>query len=118
MDSIFEITLLMDFYGQLITKRQYMILDLHYNNDYSFGEIAELLSISRQGVYDNIKKGKVLLNNFENKLGLVKKFLEQRTKIENTLKELSSINIENVQPADRQKLKNIEKALKEIMEVN
>jgi len=117
MDSIYEITLLMDFYGQLITERQYQILDLHYNSDYSFGEIAELLNISRQGVYDNVKKGKMLLNNFEEKLGLVKRFLEQKSKIENTLKNIGSINKEYMRLEDRQKLKNIEELLLELMEV-
>jgi len=76
MDNVYEISLLLDFYGQLLTKRQYEILDLHFNNDYSLGEIAEQLSISRQGVYDSVKKGKAVLNEMEQKLGLVKKFSE------------------------------------------
>ena len=61
MDDLYEVSLLMDFYGQMITQRQFEILDLHYNSDYSFGEIAENLNISRQGVHDNIKHGKTAL---------------------------------------------------------
>ena len=92
MDNVFEIGLLLDFYGQLLTIRQYEIMDLHYNNDYSLAEIAEQLSISRQGVFDNIKKGKLALNNFENKLNLVKRFTELKYKAEEILKDTQEIN--------------------------
>lgn len=78
MNNVYEITLLLDFYGQLLTTRQYEILDLHYNNDYSLGEIAEEFGISRQGVYDNIKRGREMLNQLEHKLGLVSKFSQQK----------------------------------------
>ena len=111
MDNVYEISLLMDFYGQLITKRQYEILDLHYSNDYSLGEIAELLDISRQGVYDNVKKGRTLLIEFEKKLGLVKKFLRQKVKTEKALNKIRSMNTVNLDEDDRQKLKEIEKII-------
>jgi len=77
MDKVYEAALLLDFYGQLLTKRQFEILDLYLNNDYSLGEIAEHLNISRQGVY-NIKRGRAMLDRMEEKLGLVHKFLQQK----------------------------------------
>jgi len=46
VESVFEITVLMDFYGQLLTERQYEMMDLHYNSDLSLGEIAEELKVS------------------------------------------------------------------------
>lgn len=89
-----EIGLLMDFYGQLLTERQYEILDLHYNNDYSLGEIAENLKISRQGVFDNLKRGKNALYNLEEKLGLVKRFLDQKKSIEEIKAKIDCIDME------------------------
>lgn len=69
-----KIGMLMDFYGQLLTEKQYNTLDMYYNQDLSLAEIAEECSISRQGVRDFIKKGEKLLNEYEDKLGLVKRF--------------------------------------------
>lgn len=76
--QIFEISLLLDFYGQLLTKRQFEIVDMYYNNDYSLGETAENLGISRQGVNDSIKKSIKLLNSYESKLGMVKRHLQEQ----------------------------------------
>ena len=115
MEKIYEISLLLDFYGPMLTARQYEILDLHYNSDYSLGEIAEHLGISRQGVYDNIKKGKAALNNFEQKLGLVKKFLMQKKKAEEILSCVKHISTEKMSDTDKQKLKNIETAVNEMI---
>ena len=82
LDKVFETSLLLDFYGQLLTSRQFEILDLHYNNDFTLTEIAEQLNISRQGVFDNEKRGRALLNEYENKLGLLSKFSLQKQKAE------------------------------------
>lgn len=73
MRDTFKIAMLMDFYGKLITARQYEIMNMYFNEDYSLGEISERLNISRQGVYDNIRRGSGILNEFENKLGLLEK---------------------------------------------
>ncbi|NJD01312.1 MAG: YlxM family DNA-binding protein [Ruminiclostridium sp.] len=116
MDELTEISLLLDFYGQLITKRQFEILDLHYNNDYSLGEIAEQLNISRQGVYDNIKKGKAALNNLEEKLKLIGRFSEQRNKAKVILELLDGISMNILPVKEAQKLEEAKKAVVEIME--
>lgn len=78
-----EVSLLYDFYGQLLTEKQQKVLELYYNDDLSLGEIAEILTITRQAVYDNIKRAEKSLYNYENKLRLVKKFLIQNDKIRN-----------------------------------
>jgi uncharacterized protein len=116
MDNVYEIGLLLDFYGQLLTNRQYEIMDLHYNNDYSLAEIAEQLNISRQGVFDNIKKGKVALNSLESKLSLVKRFTELKLKAEAVLKSTQEINIDNLNSFDRETVLKVEKGIRNIIE--
>ncbi|HOJ59245.1 MAG TPA: sigma factor-like helix-turn-helix DNA-binding protein [bacterium] len=62
---------LLDVYGGLLTERQRDFLDLYYNEDLSYGEIAEAESISRQAVHDTIQHGKKALLHFEEHLGLL-----------------------------------------------
>ena len=70
MESL-EMILLFDYYGDLLTDRQKLCLDMHYNQDLSLGEIAQELSISRQAVYDNLSRAEALLKNMEEKTGCV-----------------------------------------------
>lgn len=115
MDNVFEIGLLIDFYGQLLTDRQQEILDLHYNNDFSLGEIAEQLDITRQGVFDNIKRGKAALNNLEGKLGLVKKFSEQKETAKEVLQYIIEINATELSSKNIEYLKKIEDGINDII---
>ena len=70
MDAL-EMTLLFDYYGDLLTDRQRMCFDMRHNQDLSLGEIAEVLQVSRQGVYDNLSRAEALLKNMEEKTGCV-----------------------------------------------
>lgn len=81
MKDIVRTNILMDFYGTLLTTNQLSILELYVSNDYSFSEIAELQNISRQGVYDNIKKTVKILNKYEKKLELYKNYLTNQSKV-------------------------------------
>lgn len=116
MDEIYTISLLLDFYGQLITKRQFDILDLHYNSDYSLGEIAEELNISRQGVYDNIKRGKAALFDMEEKLGLVSRFGKQKEKASDIMKLLEGIDSSKLSDRDRKSLDQAKQEIRSIAE--
>lgn len=78
MDKILEKTLLYDFYGQLLTQKQQQIFDMYYLNDFSLSEIGEQLGISRQAVRDSLNHSKNLLQNYEDKLCLVDKFLKHK----------------------------------------
>ncbi|MBP3634167.1 MAG: YlxM family DNA-binding protein [Oscillospiraceae bacterium] len=64
-------TLLLDYYGELLTEKQKTCFDLYYNQDLSLGEIAEEAGISRQGVHDTLSKAEQALLDFEQKLGCV-----------------------------------------------
>lgn len=66
-------SLLFDFYGPLLTKKQQEIYDLYFQQDLSLGEIAELHRVSRQAIYDLLKRTEETLEEYENKLGLVKR---------------------------------------------
>ncbi len=69
-----NIGLLLDFYGDVLNERRRDALDFYYNNDMSLSEIAEEMSITRQGARDLIKKAEEELLFYEEKLGLAKKF--------------------------------------------
>ncbi len=82
VDKILEQTLLFDFYGELLTKHQKEIYERFVSEDLSLGEIAEEAGISRQGVYDLIRRCNQALRGYEEKLHLVEKFLAVREKVE------------------------------------
>ena len=77
----FEDSLLLDFYGNLLTDKMRATLDMYLNDDLSLAEIAEEEEISRQGVHDKVKRALVQLKDYEDKLGLVKRFLEQKESV-------------------------------------
>ena len=80
-----EISVLLDFYGEMLTEKQRNFLDLYYNEDLSLSEIAENEGITRQGVRDSIKRAEVQLFEMERKLHLSERFNNMR----DGLKEIS-----------------------------
>lgn len=95
LDKMVEIGLLFDFYGKLLTPRQQEIITLYYYEDFSLGEIAEKLNISRQGVFDHIHRSEDLLRNYEKQLGLVQKYTRLKASIDNLIKYVNGINLED-----------------------
>ena len=81
MDKMLKQALLYDFYGELLTDHQKSIYEDFVLNDFSLSEIGEDRNISRQGVYDIIKRCDKLLNSYEEKLHLVEKFVAVREKV-------------------------------------
>ena len=65
---------LFDFYQSLLTSKQKSYMSLYYLDDFSLGEIAEEYDVSRQAVYDNIKRTEAMLEQYEEKLLLLKSF--------------------------------------------
>jgi hypothetical protein len=82
MERIVEQTLLYDFYGELLTEHQKRIYEAAVFEDMSYTEIAEEEGISRQGVFDLVKRCNHILEGYEEKLHLVEKFLENRKRAE------------------------------------
>ena len=69
-----EISLLLDFYGEMLTEKQRGVVELYYNEDLSLSEIAAHSLITRQGVRDSIKRAEGILLDLEERLGLAKRF--------------------------------------------
>lgn len=75
MDTIYRQSMLLDFYQGLLTDKQRQVLKLHLSEDWSLSEIADEMKISRQGVSDTIHRGLAVLQEAEDKLGMVERFL-------------------------------------------
>ena len=75
-------SLLLDFYGQLLTEKQRETCELYFNEDLSLAEIAEQCGISRQGVWDNVRRAVAALEEIEEKTGLVRRFSETQRSLE------------------------------------
>lgn len=83
---------LYDFYYSLLTPKQQSYMSLYYLDDYSLGEIAEEYAVSRQAVYDNIKRTEAMLENYEEKLLLFQKFQERKKLIKRVTELLNEEN--------------------------
>ncbi|MGN1031191.1 MAG: YlxM family DNA-binding protein [Butyricicoccaceae bacterium] len=70
----FEMCMLFDFYGDILTDKQKELFDLYYNNDLSLAEISEHVGITRQGVRDAIMRAEHSLVNMEQRLGLAARY--------------------------------------------
>lgn len=82
MDNTIMRTMLFDFYGDLLTEKQREYYDLHYNSDLSLQEIAEQSGVSRQAVWDIIRRAEQSLTEFEDKTGLVARAVRRRKAVE------------------------------------
>lgn len=80
-EKTFEMTMLLDFYGELLTEKQRECMGMHYNEDFSLTEIAEILEITRQGVSDLLTRSRAALTDAEEKIGMVERFSRQRETI-------------------------------------
>lgn len=101
MDKLTRINLLFDFYGAMLTERQRKFIDLYYCHDLSLGEISEQFGVSRQSVHDTLKRSEDSLRGFEEKLGLLEKFLDQRDRLDRALRHLNNGSYIDIQEARR-----------------
>jgi Uncharacterized protein conserved in bacteria len=100
-----RVNLLLDCYSDLLTDKQNLYLSYYYKEDLSLSEIANELGVSRNAVFDNLKRAVHSLEKYEEKLELVKKHEERLALID---------KIENEESINRDSLNDYLKMLKEI----
>lgn len=119
IEKMVEIGLLFEQYRELLTDKQREIVSLYYEEDYSLGEISENFNVSRQGVYDTLKRSEKILKDYEEKLGLVKKIKEQEQLVKNITQKVIDIKADLLQNNDCDnlvpRLENIEDLCREML---
>lgn len=110
MNSKLDISLLYDFYGELLNDSQRQVVELSVNEDLSLAEVAEILLISRQGVRDSLSRAQRKLIEYESKLGLLQTF-QERHKRDDAIRALIT------QIKDTEGCENISKQLDQIEEL-
>ena len=90
------ISVLLDFYGDMLTEKQRSFIEYYYNDDLSLSEIAENEGITRQGVRDAIKRAEGQLFEMEERLGLARRFEEVRAGLNEILDCAELINESNM----------------------
>ncbi|MBN8207449.1 putative DNA-binding protein [Bacillus sp. NTK071] len=82
LEKTMRINSLFDFYQSLLTPKQRNYMALYYLDDYSLGEIAEEFQVSRQAVYDNIKRTEQMIEEYEAKLLLFERYVKRQELLE------------------------------------
>lgn len=103
----FEMAMLFDFYGDILTDKQKETFDLYYNEDLSLSEISEHLGITRQGVRDSVIKAENTLRDTEEKLGLMRRYgriTDDMQKINFIVKKMSELNRDKYRNQELQNL--------------
>ena len=106
-NQTYRMTMLFDFYGEILTERQKEFFDLYYNEDLSLGEIAENYGISRQGVRDVIVRAEAAMQEIEDKTGLIRRFMQMQPKIaaiEEAAQQIKTINYRQYENSQLDKL--------------
>ncbi|RUT28169.1 putative DNA-binding protein [Paenibacillus zeisoli] len=91
-----RVNLLFDFYEPLLTEKQQTFLKYYFHDDFSLGEIASEFEISRQAVYEHIKRAEQMLEVYEDKLGLLQKQQQRLGELENLRRLLEGSNLTDV----------------------
>lgn len=95
IEKTIRMNFLYDFYQSLLTDKQNQYMALYYLDDWSLGEIANQFNVSRQAVFDNIKRTEALLEEYERKLKLQQRFQERKVllaRLNSSIKEGESPN--------------------------
>ena len=111
VEERFELNVLLDFYGPLLTEHRREVVRLYCEEDLSLSEIAELCGITRQGAHDAIRHAFAQLEKYEQTLGLLARYRRAQAGIDACRRELSRVT-----PArgSEEALENARRALDEI----
>ena len=90
-EKSYHISLLLDFYGELLSERQRQIMEYYYGEDLSLSEVSALTDITRQGVRDALRRSEHILLETEAKLGLVARFSSQKEDLSYIVSRLEQI---------------------------
>lgn len=91
-DQPVNISLLLDFYGDILSDKQREAMELFYNNDFSLSEISENTGITRQGIRDRIQKACHILIELEDKLHLVERFGSAKSDVEYIIRRIEQVS--------------------------
>ena len=94
-DEKLNMSLLYDFYGEILTERQKEIASLSFDEDLSLREISEITGITPQGVRDSLNKCKAILTDMEQKLGLLAKFSCNKKNADLLIEKLNGVKAKN-----------------------
>ncbi len=118
MEKKVEEQFLYDIYGELLTDKQKLILDYYYNDDYNLAEIAELVHVTRQGVYDSVKRSKATMETYEEKLGLLQRFLRERRLLNESIREIKQLLTEETVKQDAGLSSELVKIQEKLMKIS
>ena len=106
-NQTYRMTMLFDFYGDILTERQRELFDLYYNEDLSLAEIAENCGISRQGVRDVIVRAEAAMNELEDKTGLLKRFMRMQSSVDTIVAAANEIKTINYRQYENHRLEEL-----------
>lgn len=116
MNEIVKLSLLYDFYGELLTEHQKSICEDYFFNDIGLSEIAEERGTSRQAVHDMVKRIEKLLLGYEEKLHLVERFLKTKDMIKQVKGYIDElVSYENVNEEEKNIIDKIGKLSEHIL---
>lgn len=98
IEKTMRLNYLLDFYHALLTPKQREYMQMYYFEDYSLVEIAENAKVSRQAVYDNIKRTEAILESYEEKIHLYEKFLKRKSLFDQLEKQMNDEKKEQTLP--------------------
>ncbi|MCR4610224.1 MAG: YlxM family DNA-binding protein [Eubacterium sp.] len=116
MEKIVRQALLFDFYGELLTEHQRKVYTDVISEDMSYSEIAEEYGVSRQGIFDLVRRCDKILLDYEEKLRLVEKFSKARESMKDISDTMAVLKEKNSDPELSPLIDRIEQRTEEIIE--